>query len=379
MVMTPEQNERLTRVGPGTPGGNMLRYYWWPIAFTDEVQAKPFPVKLLGEDLIMFRDGNGKVGLLERACTHRSASLALGRVEGDGIRCCYHGWKFDATGRCLEMPAEPDGTPLKDEVRQKAYHTEEVAGLIFAYMGPEPVPLFAKIDLLFREDMNREVYAKNDFCNWLQRAENGHDPAHLGILHAAGYPQIAFGRPNIDRERLWYGFRTASQFPGQMLNVSHQIFPSHTRRIGARTGEEPRHYIHYRVPIDDTLTTTFYIRAEITREGPWETKFTGREAAVRGEYGHVDDGWWGIPSREQDRAAQESQGLIFDRSKEQLGTTDENIALFRRTVEESIAAVEQGRDPIGVLREPPCEGIIRFDATKNFGSGEMKAPDMIGA
>ena len=380
MVMSSEQNDRLTRVGPGTPCGNMLRRYWWPIAFTEEVQKKPFRARLLDEDLVLFRDGAGKVGLLERACPHRGAGLELGRVESDGLRCCYHGWKFDRAGACLEMPAEPDDTPLLKEVRQRAYATEEFAGLIFAYMGPLPVPVFPRIDLLVRDDMNREVYAKDDFCNWLQRAENGHDPAHLGVLHAAGYPQLAFKRPKVTREPMWYGFRTSSQFEGGAHNVSHQIFPSHTRRTGSRRGEAPRHYIHFRVPIDDETTTTFYIRAEILPGGATGTTvFTGREEAVRGEYGHVEDGWWGIPSREQDRAAQESQGLIFDRSREFLATSDENILVYRRLVEDSIRAVEEGRDPIGVLREAPQENILRFDATKNFADGEMKAPNMIGA
>ncbi|MFM2130094.1 MAG: hypothetical protein RL477_1640 [Pseudomonadota bacterium] len=380
MVMSAQQNDRLTRVGPGTPCGEMLRRYWWPIAFTAEVQKKPFQARLLGEDLVLFRDGSGKVGLMERACPHRGAGLELGRVEADGIRCCYHGWKFDRAGRCLEMPAEPAGTPLIDEVRQRAYVTEEAAGIIFAYMGPQPVPLFPRFDLLVRDDMNREVYAKNDFCNWLQRAENGHDPAHLGVLHAPGYPQLAFKRPNVSRERTWYGFRTQSQFPGGAINVSHQIFPSNTRRTGSRRGEAPRHYFHYRVPVDDTLTTTFYIRAEILPDGQkGETAFKGREAAVRGVYGHVDDGWWGIPSREQDRAAQESQGIIFDRTRETLGTSDENIVVFRRLVEEQIEAVAAGGDPIGVLRAAPNEDPIRFDATKNFADGVMQAPDMIGA
>jgi 5,5'-dehydrodivanillate O-demethylase len=380
MVMSREQNERMTRVGAVTPGGEMLRRYWWPIAFTDEIQTKPFRTRLLGEDLVLFRDGSGKVGLVARACPHRGAGLELGRVEEDGIRCCYHGWKFDRAGACLDMPAEPADTPLRREVRQTAYVTEEAAGIVFAYMGPTPAPVFPRIDLVVREDVNREVYAKDDYCNWLQRAENGHDPAHLGVLHAAGYPQLAFKRPAVTRERMWYGFRTSSQFPGGALNVSHQIFPSHTRRTGSRRGEAPRHYIHFRVPIDNELTTTFYIRAEILPgEQKGKTEFLGREESVRGVYGHVDDGWWGIPSREQDRAAQESQGLIFDRSKECLGTTDENIVLFRRMVEDAIRAVEEGRDPPGVLRTPPEGDMIRFDATKNFADGVMQAPDMIGA
>ena len=150
--MTPEENQRFTRVGPGTPTGAVMRRYWWPLWFSDSVMTKPVPVRHLGEDLVLFRDGSGALGLIERACPHRCAGLELGRVEADGLRCCYHGWKFDRTGACLEMPAEPADTPLKAEVRARTYPVREVAGLVFAYLGPDPVPEFPAYDLLFRED-----------------------------------------------------------------------------------------------------------------------------------------------------------------------------------------------------------------------------------
>jgi 5,5'-dehydrodivanillate O-demethylase oxygenase subunit len=148
--MTPEENEMFTRVGRGTPAGEMLRRYWWPVWFSELVVSRPVPVRILGEDLILFRDATGETGLLDRRCPHRGASLELGRVEADGIRCCYHGWKFDRAGRCLDMPAEPENTPLKGEVRQTAYMTQEAGGLVFAYLGPRPAPLLPKYDLLFR-------------------------------------------------------------------------------------------------------------------------------------------------------------------------------------------------------------------------------------
>ncbi len=134
--MTPEQNERLTRIGPGTAVGNMLRRYWWPVWFSDRIKGKPVPVRLLGEEFVLFRNPAGALGLVDRACPHRGAGLELGRVEADGIRCCYHGWKFAADGRCLDMPAEPPGTPLLKEVRIGAYPVAEAAGLGFAYIGP---------------------------------------------------------------------------------------------------------------------------------------------------------------------------------------------------------------------------------------------------
>jgi 5,5'-dehydrodivanillate O-demethylase len=378
-LISPEQNESWTRVGRGTPAGEMLRRYWWPVGFSQLVKDKPVPVRLLGEDLILFRDGSDHLGLLDRRCPHRGASLALGRVESDGIRCCYHGWKFAADGRCLDMPAEPAGTPLLDEVQQTAYLAQEISGFVFAYIGPTPAPLLPRYDLLVREDCNRVIGAKFDHCNWLQRAENGYDPAHLGILHAAGYPQIAFKRPEVTRQLTWYGFRTTSQFPNSLEKVSHQVFPSHSRRVGSRVGDQPRHYMHFRVPIDDTLTATFSLSAEIAKEGPYTLVCRGWRENQRGVYETAEDGMWRIASEDQDRAAQESQGLIADRSREFLGTSDSGIVHYRRLLAESIRAVAEGRDPIGIIRDPEKNTFLRFDATMNFSDGKNKAPEILNA
>ncbi|MFT5539243.1 MAG: 5,5'-dehydrodivanillate O-demethylase [Alphaproteobacteria bacterium] len=375
--MTPEENERLTRVGPGTPVGNLLRRYWWPIWFSEHVKDKPVPVRLLGEDLVLFRDASGACGLLGRHCPHRGASLELGRVEADGLRCCYHGWKFDRAGCCLDMPAEPDDTPLKDEVRHTAYPIQELGGLVFAYLGPAPAPLLPNYDVMVREDCKRVVGVKTDYCNWLQRIENGHDPGHLGILHAAGYPQIALKRNIFTREKTWYGYRTISNFGDDMDKVSHQIFPSHTRRVGARVGDPPRHYIHYRVPVDDTHTATWSVQVEITDTGPHETVCRGWTPTERMVYAREEDGWWGIPSRDQDRIAQESQGEIHDRTRETLGTSDSGIIQYRRLLDEQIKAVEEGRDPLGVIRDPDKNACVSFDATMNFADGVKGAPEMI--
>jgi 5,5'-dehydrodivanillate O-demethylase len=377
--MTPDENKQLTQVGKGTPAGEMLRRYWWPVWFSEQVTNKPVPVRLLGEDLILFRDASGQVGLLDRRCPHRGASLELGRVEVEGIRCCYHGWKFDRSGRCLDMPCEPADTPLKDEVRQTAYLTQEAGGLVFAYIGPQPAPLLPKYDMLFREDMNRVVYSKEEHCNWLQRAENGYDPHHLMSLHAPGYPQIALKRADMLWTKTWYGCRTEQRYPDRLVNVTHQIFPSHTRRLAARKGDEPRHYLNLRVPVDDTKTLTFFVSAVIAENGPYTLTTKGHDPCERMVYEEVDDGWWRIPSHEQDRIAQESQGLVADRSREYLGTSDEGIVVLRKILRDSIKAVAEGRDPFGVIRDPGQNDVVRFDAGKNFSDGVNKAPEIIGA
>jgi 5,5'-dehydrodivanillate O-demethylase len=368
--MTPKQNEMLTRVGPGTPGGEMLRRYWWPVWFTEQLTNKPLPVRLLGEEFILFRDGSGRAGMIDIVCRHRCASLALGRVESKGIRCCYHGWLFDRDGQCLEMPAEPPGSKLPREVKTRAAAVEEAGGLIFAYIGPQPVPLLPKYDLVFREDCDRAVWSKDDHCNWAQRAENGIDPYHSMSLHASVYPSMAMKRPEVKQELTWYGFRNSSEYPGGKRNISHHIFPSSTRRHGARTGTVPSEFLHLRVPLDDITTRTFYVKANIRPNGPYKLETRGHKPSERGVYERIEDGWWGLPSEEQDRAAQESQGLIHDRTREFLGTSDLGIVQWRRLIFDSIEAVQQGKDPHGVVRDEAKNTLIHFDAGKNFSDAD---------
>ena len=368
--MTPQENETMTRVGPNTPGGKFLRSYWWPVWFTQELTNKPVPIRLLGEDFVLFRDGSGKIGFLDAACPHRRASLTLGRVEEKGIRCCYHGWLLSAEGHCLEMPAEPKGSKLHEDVRQHHGLTQEAGGLIFAYLGPLPAPQLPHYDLLFREDCDRAVWAKDDHCNWAQRAENGVDPYHSMSLHASVYPSMAMKRPDATWTPMWYGFRMQSEYPGGKRNVSHHIFPSTTRRHGARVGTTPSEYLHIRVPTDDTLTTTFYVKANIKPEGPYKTTCRGMQKTQPGVYQRVEDEWWGLESSDQDRAAQESQGPIHDRSREFLGTSDKGVVMWRKLVFEGIKAVAKGADPHGIVRGAEHGELIIFDAGKNFTDHE---------
>ncbi|HEY4134539.1 MAG TPA: Rieske 2Fe-2S domain-containing protein [Alphaproteobacteria bacterium] len=367
--MKQEDNELLTRIGPGTRMGALLRRYWWPVGFTEKLADKPVPVRVLGEDLVMFRDGAGKVGLLERACPHRGTSLEHGRVEDKGLRCCYHGWLFNAGGQCLEMPAEPENSPFTQEMKTRAYKTQEAAGVIFAYLGPDPVPLLPAYDLLVREDMDRVVRAGMDNCNWLQRAENGADPCHSMALHASVYPSIALKRPSVVYEKTWYGLRFETQYEGgEFLNVYHHIVPAHTRRLGARAGySHPAQFLHFRVPVDDYHTLTYIIEAVQTEDGKPGTLTTkGTRGLKPGEYQKIEDGWWGLASQDQDRIAQESQGVIADRTKESLASSDQGIAMFRRMLLDGLDAIDKGGDPMGVIRDRGQNHMIEFDAQKNF-------------
>jgi 5,5'-dehydrodivanillate O-demethylase len=367
-MLSREENEMMTKVGPGTPAGEMLRRYWWPIGFAEEVKAKgpPNKIKLLGEEFVLFRDGTGKLGLLGVHCAHRGASLQFGRVEDQGIRCCYHGWVYDVDGKCLEQPAEPDESTFKDRVKQPAYGVEELGGLIFAYVGPAPVPLLPRYDLLVNNEGTRVLTGWEEHCNWLQRAENHVDQSHIPFLHASGYPDMAFKKPILDYERTWYGVRASLSVAGRTKpKITHCIFPSHLRFSSARVSHKPQHRLAFRVPIDDTetisYTVTFY--PESGSELVLTTKGLRRRSP--GQYSRVEDGYWGIESNDQDVVVLEGLGPIFDRSTEHLAVTDRGVVMLRKMIQESIEAASKGSDPIGVIRNENQQpgGVISFDAS----------------
>jgi 5,5'-dehydrodivanillate O-demethylase len=369
-MLSCEENELLTRVGPGTPAGEMLRRYWWPVGFSDFLKAagRPTRVRLLGEDFVLFRNGVGKLGLLDLHCSHRGTSLEFGRVEDQGIRCCYHGWLYDTAGRCLDQPAEPADSTFKDRIRHPAYGVQEIAGFIFAYLGPQPAPLLPRYDLFLAERGERVIGAGTEYCNWLQRAENSVDQTHLVALHAPEYPHMALKRPEIGWQETAYGAKITMHVPGvSKPKHSHWIFPSHTRHTTARKGRIPDHAIRFRVPVDDTKTMTFWLRFtpndETQPDRPLVLKTIGFEDDKPGVYTRVDDGWWGVASHDQDRVAQESQGNIFDRSKEHLGASDEGVILLRSRIKESIDAVGRGKDPFWTLRKAEDNQRITFDAS----------------
>src|SRR5262245_33138808 len=267
-MLNAETQEILTRVGPGTPMGGLLRRYWIPVAASVELRGNPVKaVRLLGESLVLFRDASGRLGLVEEHCPHRRTSLAYGLVDHEGIRCPYHGWKFDVAGRCLEMPAEPADTTLTERVRAAAYRVEDLGGLIFAYLGPEPVPLLPRYDLFVWENCLRDIGQAVLPCNWLQIMENSVDPHHLEWLHGhhlAGVRRLR-GEPtptHYPRRHIKTGFDVFRHgiIKRRVLEngteddddwkVGHPlIFP-----IMLRVGSGNQHRMQIRVPIDDTHT-----------------------------------------------------------------------------------------------------------------------------
>ncbi|MEE8516891.1 MAG: Rieske 2Fe-2S domain-containing protein [Alphaproteobacteria bacterium] len=376
-MLSKEVNERLTRVGAGTPAGELLRRYWHPVAVEGEIsEDKPIKrVRALGEDLVLFRDGRGRLGLLEEHCCHRSASLAYGFVEEDGLRCPYHGWKYDRTGRCLEQPFEPDDSPLKDQVRQIAYKVEVLGGLIFAYMGPDPAPLLPNWDQLLRDDGVRTVFILPRLnCNWLQVMENSVDPTHTYYLHAhtlvlkgKGDKGAYYYRPieevnfEIVKQDAWCGVTKQRIYGGEdgERELGHPvIFPTFL------LSPQREHIVmHMRLPVDDTHTQIFRYQFTPTEDG----SAVAQPDIVPHEYVPPvknEDGEYHMDTfGSHDAMAWETQGEITNRSREHLGTADKGIALYRRLLSEQIKAVEEGGDPHGVIRDAAINKRIRIEVS----------------
>ena len=189
-MLTQEENQLLTQTGPGTPGGDLFRRYWHPVAMSEELPAEgaPLNVRILSEELVLFRDDQGRPGLLGLHCAHRGTDLSYGRCEDGGLRCVYHGWLYDIHGRCLEQPGEPRGSQYYKEIRHLSYPCQEAGGLIFTYMGPDEPPLLPAYEWLSVPEERREILKMFYDCNYLQGNEGNPDPAHLSFLHRANTP-----------------------------------------------------------------------------------------------------------------------------------------------------------------------------------------------
>ncbi len=239
MALTVEENELITHVAPGTPCGEMMRRYWHPIGLSAELKGRPLRRRLLGEDLVVFRDDQGRVGLLTLRCSHRGTSLEFGHVEDGGIRCCYHGWLYDVDGKVLQMPGEPPDSTFKDRIRQKAYKAQEAAGIIFAYIGPEPAPLLPRWDVLVREDGARSLAARVIHCNYLQTVENSVDQHHFKWLHRT--PKTRFWTDEkLTSEITEFGIRdtfTRTVPDGTFMTVSHFLMPN-MNKVGYHLNED---------------------------------------------------------------------------------------------------------------------------------------------
>ncbi len=416
--MQAELNEKLTRIGPGTPCGELMRRYWQPAALLDEFNPQLDPamaqrplkaVRLLGQDLVLFKNEQGLFGLLDRDCPHRGADLAFARHEGDGIRCPFHGWKFAADGRCLETPAEPlvAGMPsrLCDRVRQRSYPVRVHSGVVWAYLGPEghTLPELPAFDAFTAPASHSFAFKGLWNCNWLQAMEVGIDPAHPSFLHR--YLQDApledsvqgknYGRQfradsvgDVDGQR-WPMTRVMREFcspeirledtaPGLMRLTTLRVMTDALTHVRVTHAAFPHTFViplsptititQLHVPVDDTHTYWYSFFTSYTEPLDHETMRRQRLAHLHlpdyrpknGRHNH-----WNFNPEEQrtrtflgmgeddinlhDQWAVESMGAIQDRTREHLGQSDKAIMAWRRLLRSAIDTVQAGGTPPGVL------------------------------
>ena len=387
-MVTAQDNELLTRISAGSPMGEVMRRYWIPALLSWELaepDGPPVRVKLLGEELVAFRDTDGRIGLLEEFCAHRRVSLWLGRNEDCGLRCVYHGWKYDVDGHCVDQMNEP--IQFKDKVHMAAYPTVEQGGVIWAYMGPTelkpPPPLFAWTQV---PGSHRHVTKVIQECNWLQALEGGIDTSHAQILHRNFQDGISAtgigprgGAPKVEVDVTDYGYRYAGIHPrgdeGNFIRAYHYVMPWTQIRPGGRDpGAGPgalnsRIAGHIWVPMDDENCMVWNWNYSIS-EAPLSDE-EREERALGNSPQSVDQTTfrsmanmgnnWGL-NREnqrsksftgiegvntQDRAVQESMGPIVDRSREFLGPVDLAIVIARRLLMEATGTVQDGGAPPG--------------------------------
>jgi nitrite reductase/ring-hydroxylating ferredoxin subunit len=356
----PGPDPELTQVGPGTPGGEYLRRFWQPVAFGRDLGETPLRVRILGEDLVAFRDRRGRAGLLHLHCAHRGTSLEFGIPVERGLRCCYHGWVYDVDGRCLATPGEPPGSRLKERVWQGAYPTREFTGLIFAYLGPPErrpsFPIFDSYDVPGHRLMPAAKFTLP--CNWLQVKDNSMDPVHTAFLHAlsSGYQFTeAFGVvPELDWALTEAGMvYIATRRVGDLVWVRvcdfvppniHQFTREIEDARAMKAGSRPL-IIRWAVPNDDTHTTNF----ELAQVDPaWG--LTPEEVARPG-FGQADERPYAERQRHPaDFDAQSSQRPIAVHALEHLASTDRGVIMLRRIVRDGIRAVARGEDPPGSRR-----------------------------
>lgn len=359
-------DRELVEVGPGTPSGELLRRYWHPVAPSTDATDLAKSVRLLGEDLVLFRDLSGTVGLLEPRCCHRGTTLYYGKVEPDGIRCPYHGWLFAADGVCLDQPCEPDRGRNRDSHRQPWYPVVEYHGLIFAYLGPaDRQPVFPRYDILDDlDDEHEEVVIVDHFafggpaiapCNWFQTHENVMDPYHVFILHNAIsgpqfdpkleiWPRIewhgsAHGIASTQDRLLPDGTVLHRVVETQMPTV--RVIPTPTLSVLGKTNN-----LSWAQPIDDTHTRVFAL----------VRKSRGAPAQGLPVYGDGQT-WFDLdePGHQRfpgDYEAQVGQGAITRHSTERLASTDRGVSMVRRQFKEQVQIVAEGGDPVGVRFDP---------------------------
>jgi phenylpropionate dioxygenase-like ring-hydroxylating dioxygenase large terminal subunit len=407
-MLSREDNALITRVGRGTPMGDTLRRYWMPALLAWELpgpDCEPVRVRLLGEDLLAFRDTQGRIGLLDEYCPHRRASLYFGRNEECGLRCVYHGWKFDVDGRCVDMMNEPDSESFRQKIFATSYPTVELGGIVWAYLGPaERKPAVPAFNWLRIPATHRQVSKVIQETNWVQGLEGGIDTSHAPIMHRLlttetkrpGFrpdnPFVKGGAPTLALDVTDYGYQYAGIRPLDAasfhVRTYHLILPFHQIRPSRSESGVPLVAGHSWVPIDDENTMVFNWEysttdAPLTEEDRQERRLgngvldvdqkTFRARRNRSNNYLLDrqvqktETFTGIDGiNTQDRAIQESMGPIVDRSREHLGPADRAVIQARKLLLEAVRTVSEGGTPRGI--EPTYAALAAAEAVLPHGT-----------
>ena len=367
-MLTAESNKLFTEIDEGTPMGDLLRRYWMPVAAVSEFDERATkPVRLMGEDLVLYKDLSGNYGLTDRHCAHRRADLSYGFVEETGIRCNYHGWCYDQNGNCIEQPYEDTVDPsgkLRKQVKLKAYPVEEKAGLLWAYMGPEPVPLVPTWEPFTWENGFVQIVLSEIPCNWFQCQENSIDPVHFEWMHANWSIRLkgetgpySPKHTKVDFDEFDYGFR--------YLRVREDTDEEHPLWTVGRaclwpnclfTGE----HFEWRVPIDDENTLSvgwFFARVPTDREPYVQERIPFWESPIKDE---ETGRWISTHVMNQDFIAWVGQGTVADRTKEHLGLSDKGVGMIRKRYMDDIERIKKGEDPKAIVRNPNENGCIEL-------------------
>lgn len=384
-------NERLTQVGPGTPMGNLLRRYWHPIAGASEFDKKSIkPVRFFGEDLVLFRTVAGTYGLIPRRCHHRGADLSFGFVEEDGIRCHYHGWKYDCSGSCVDRPFDSNVSRQGKTLGRPGpnYLVQEKAGLVWAYMGPMPAPLLPDWDVYGWPHTFKQIVTSEIPCNWLQCQENTVDPVHFEWLHNNTQQRRVGDQGPLSPRTLKM---TVEDAPFGLLSRRYREGTDESSplwRVGRAmlwpNGWFFGHHLEWKVPIDDTHTLFvlwFALRVPREHEPFVQETVPTWHAPLKDENGQ----WLENSVTNQDVIAWISQGQIADRTKENLCASDVGVVALRRRYMADMEAVEQGKDPRCLIRDPGANQSLEIPCIdlKDFQEGlplaEMQDHFLIGS
>jgi len=364
IALSKDVDDEITRVGPGAPAGEYLRRYWHPVFLSKDLDEQPVAIKILDEELVIFRDKSGNLGLVHKHCPHRQASLEFGMCTDSGIQCCYHGWHFAANGSILDVPGQPEKAAdmIKQRVRLGAYPTHEYKGLIFAYMGPiESIPEFPVYDSFDFENMEMVPYKAPFACNWLQVLDAIVDPIHTAFLHSnVSRVQFSEGFGEVgqmdffERESWILGCNTRRVGDNVWLRINEVILPNFTQAGSAFTADGTKEIFYGRssftrwvVPIDDE-TTICYAWANFGERGDPQ-EYNTPEGLELIEQGEVFDRPYEQKQKfPADVEACEGMGPITIHNNENLTTSDIGVALMRRQIREQIRGLSAGKEPMHV-------------------------------